>query len=64
MFVTGTFWIVSHFTVFLFRQSNKRGCYISMYFRRVVERVVGLEKTQKLGRTADIWKESEYVVHE
>lgn len=32
-----------------------------MFFRRVLERIVGLEAMQELGRSADIWEESQYM---
>lgn len=37
-----------------------------MFFRRVLERIVGLEAMQELGRTTDIWEESQStcIVHE
>lgn len=62
VFVTGTFWIVLHFAIFLFWHSDKRvksGYCIFMDFRKVVERIVSLEAMQELGRAADIWEKSQ-----
>ena len=33
----------------MFWQSDKRGYHIFMYFRGVIERIVGVEEMQKLG---------------